>query len=198
MVNPTGDYSVPGFPGQSQTTTDLYYNKYRDYDPTTGRYIQADPIGLAGGASPYSYAMNNPLRYTDPTGKLPIAIPLWPSNAAKRIVKWWSNDDCPDKTPPPPPPVDWCGSTGSEWVPDGNWGNACRKHDDCYARLGASKEMCDIKLSVNMTLECTLRGSNQAMCGIVGGIYGGGLMALGHTPFYHPSRDAFNTAQGKK
>jgi RHS repeat-associated protein len=61
MVNPTGDYSVPGFPGQSQTTTDLYYNKYRDYDPTTGRYIQADPIGLAGGASPYSYAMNNPL-----------------------------------------------------------------------------------------------------------------------------------------
>jgi RHS repeat-associated protein len=68
MVNPTGDYSVPGFPGQSQTTTDLYYNKYRDYDPTTGRYIQADPIGLAGGASPYSYAMNNPLRYTDPSG----------------------------------------------------------------------------------------------------------------------------------
>jgi RHS repeat-associated protein len=68
MVNPTGDYSVPGFPGQSQTTTDLYYNKYRDYDPTTGRYIQADPIGLAGGASPYSYAMNNPLRYSDPQG----------------------------------------------------------------------------------------------------------------------------------
>jgi RHS repeat-associated protein len=73
MVNPTGDYSVPGFPGQSQTTTDLYYNKYRDYDPTTGRYIQADPIGLAGGASPYSYAMNNPLRYGDPQGEF---VPL--------------------------------------------------------------------------------------------------------------------------
>jgi RHS repeat-associated protein len=67
-------YTLPGFPGQSQTFSDLYYNRYRDYDSSTGRYIQADPIGLAGGASPYSYAMNSPLRYTDPTGEfVPIA-----------------------------------------------------------------------------------------------------------------------------
>ena len=64
----SSSYTAPAFPGQSRTLADLYYNKYRDYDPTTGRYIQADPIGLAGGASPYSYAMNNPLRYSDPTG----------------------------------------------------------------------------------------------------------------------------------
>jgi RHS repeat-associated protein len=69
---PTG-YSAPGFPGQSRTLADLYYNRYRDYDPTTGRYIQADPIGLAGGASPYSYARNNPLRYTDPSGQVAFA-----------------------------------------------------------------------------------------------------------------------------
>ena len=62
------DYSAPGFPGQSRTFADLYYNRYRDYDTSTGRYIQADPIGLAGGSSPYSYAMNNPLRYMDPEG----------------------------------------------------------------------------------------------------------------------------------
>jgi RHS repeat-associated protein len=41
-----------GFPGQQQTLVDLYYNQYRDYDPTTGRYIQADPIGLAGDENP--------------------------------------------------------------------------------------------------------------------------------------------------
>ncbi len=45
---PTG-YSAPGFPGQSRTFADLYYSRYRDYDTLTGRYIQADPIGLAGG-----------------------------------------------------------------------------------------------------------------------------------------------------
>ena len=69
VIAPPAGYSAPGFPGQSRTLADLYYNRYRDYDPITGRYIQADPIGLAGGASPYSYAMNNPLRYTDPTGE---------------------------------------------------------------------------------------------------------------------------------
>jgi RHS repeat-associated protein len=66
--------------GQSRTFSDLYYNRYRDYDPTTGRYIQADPIGLAGGANPYSYAMNNPLRYTDPLG---LAV----ANTAGAIAK---------------------------------------------------------------------------------------------------------------
>ena len=64
---PTG-YALPGFPGQSRTFADLYYNRYRDYDTSTGRYIQADPIGLAGGANPYSYAEANPLRYMDPDG----------------------------------------------------------------------------------------------------------------------------------
>lgn len=46
------DYLAPGFPGQSRVLADLYYNRYRDYDPTTGRYIQADPIGLEGGGKP--------------------------------------------------------------------------------------------------------------------------------------------------
>jgi RHS repeat-associated protein len=64
----TPAYTLPGFPGQYRTYADLYYNKYRDYDTSTGRYIQADPIGLAGGASPYSYALGNPVRYTDRDG----------------------------------------------------------------------------------------------------------------------------------
>jgi RHS repeat-associated protein len=67
IAAPTG-YSAPGFPGQLSTFADLYYNRYRDYDPSTGGYIQADPIGLAGGANPYSYAMGNPVRYVDPLG----------------------------------------------------------------------------------------------------------------------------------
>jgi RHS repeat-associated protein len=69
------DYLAPGFPGQSRTLADLYYNRYRDYDPTTGRYIQADPIGLAGGQNDYAYVENNPIKNIDPMG-LQVAIPL--------------------------------------------------------------------------------------------------------------------------
>ncbi len=41
----------------------------RDYDPTTGRYLEADPLGLVDGASVYGYVRQNPGRYTDPRGE---------------------------------------------------------------------------------------------------------------------------------
>jgi hypothetical protein len=44
----------------------------RDYDPTTGRYLQADPLGLVDGASVYGYVKQNPMRYIDPNGKLAV------------------------------------------------------------------------------------------------------------------------------
>jgi len=57
------------FPGQYyDAKSELHYNHYRDYDPATGRYLQADPIGMAGGLNPYTYAQNNPLSYSDSEG----------------------------------------------------------------------------------------------------------------------------------
>lgn len=41
----------------------------RDYDPTTGRYIQGAPLGLVDGPSVYGYVTQNPMRYVDPTGE---------------------------------------------------------------------------------------------------------------------------------
>ncbi|WP_275382252.1 RHS repeat domain-containing protein, partial [Xenorhabdus bovienii] len=45
----------------------LYYNRFRYYNPQTGQYISADPIGLLGGLNPYGY-VHNPSRFIDPFG----------------------------------------------------------------------------------------------------------------------------------
>ncbi|MCG8468597.1 MAG: RHS repeat-associated core domain-containing protein, partial [Gemmatimonadetes bacterium] len=46
----------------------LLYLRARYYDPEIGRFISEDPIGLAGGINPYSYALNDPVNLSDRTG----------------------------------------------------------------------------------------------------------------------------------
>jgi len=45
----------------------LHYNWNRYYEPETGNYLSADPIGLDGGTRSYGY-VHNPLRWIDPCG----------------------------------------------------------------------------------------------------------------------------------
>ena len=68
--NPKGSRQPIRFQGQwEDEESGLYYNRYRYYDPATGRYVTQDPIGLEGGINAYSYVGSIPTRFTDPLGQ---------------------------------------------------------------------------------------------------------------------------------
>lgn len=66
LTEGTGDDPKYQFTGQEKDSTGLYYYGARYYDPHLGRFLSVDPLG-----DDYTYCLNNPIKYTDPTGKLP-------------------------------------------------------------------------------------------------------------------------------
>ena len=88
-------------PGQYfDAETGLHQNWNRDYAPGIGRYVQADPIGLAGGINVYEYAYGNPGAYIDPNGEfalvgavvggaLNFGWQLWQNGGRIECINFW-------------------------------------------------------------------------------------------------------------
>ena len=70
-TNPTGNSLM--FQGQwLDANTGLYYMRARNYDPTTGRFTQRDPLMPVVGVpfvSPYVFALDRPTYFSDPSGQ---------------------------------------------------------------------------------------------------------------------------------
>jgi RHS repeat-associated protein len=58
------------FPGQYfLIESGLHYNWHRHYDPTIGRYLQADPLGFVYGPNLYAYLQSRPTMGVDSEGQ---------------------------------------------------------------------------------------------------------------------------------
>lgn len=91
-------------PGQyHDEETGLHDNYLRTYDPRAGRYLEPDPLGLAGGPNRHAYVDGNPHRASDPLGLilfafdgtgngLPARAPDTLSNVA-RLFSLYEGDD---------------------------------------------------------------------------------------------------------
>jgi RHS repeat-associated protein len=51
-----------------QDANGTLFRRTRYYDPSTGRFTQEDPIGLAGGLNLYSFASGDAVNFSDPFG----------------------------------------------------------------------------------------------------------------------------------
>ncbi len=161
----TGPNSDLRFPGQwFQSETGLHQNWMRDYDPTLGRYLQADPLGLVPGPSLYGYAMQNPNGYVDPDGRNPLLkwllrfLPKKPARTSDPIPQ-----PLPDFPLPPSPitPVPDLPGGGVDPIPI-PMPLTCGPNDDyCQEQYEADQAWCADNASGREYIGCIARAEDN-------------------------------------
>jgi RHS repeat-associated protein len=125
------------FSGRENDGTGLLYLRARYYLPATGRFVSEDPLsdtehlrnalGLKDDLNSYTYARNNPVRWTDPQGTWPSSVfgpVLWiplPNGNLWRASNQFQDQRCTLVWPVGP----WADSAPC-------FRNCCQAHDRCY------------------------------------------------------------------
>lgn len=75
---------------QLDTESNMYFLRARYYDPETGRFISRDPVKgpltNPQTQNPYSYSVNNPINYSDPSGEQ--AFLTWAEQNLPTFIRW--------------------------------------------------------------------------------------------------------------
>ena len=70
----TNPFTYVGALGVMDEGNGLYFMRNRYYDANTGKFLQKDPIGFAGGINLYRYVGNNPVNRVDPLGLAGLGV----------------------------------------------------------------------------------------------------------------------------
>lgn len=96
----SGDASSNSFQytGRENDGTGLYYYRARYYNPSLGRFISEDPIGLEGGPNLYVYVGNDPINLVDSTGEfafVPVLIGIGLGYLFDYALEQYRKANCP-------------------------------------------------------------------------------------------------------
>jgi RHS repeat-associated protein len=158
---------------QYDEETGLYSYPYRSYNPQLGRWMSPDPsdeeyatLGNPQSLNLYSYVINDPLKYVDPSGLTP-SDPGACDCAALSFSAWAQQQHTPVSFP-----QIW----GNYCGPNGN-GNpidaldaACQRHDYCYYENGNLSALSNFNPFLNNCQQYRIQDCNQALCNAANGV----------------------------
>jgi RHS repeat-associated protein len=167
----------------------LYYYGYRYYDPSTGRWINRDPIQEMGGVNLYDFVGNDSVNRIDLLGMKKCSE----YSKSKNIN---GKDKGRTKNQKGKATGNGCGTAGGVRPPQGFGGtdftSACNSHDKCYGECGKDKATCDQTFGDDLANACKSgqTGVWKAACLADAATYKNAVIGLGSSA-YETAQDDF-------